>query len=171
MQRDTAICESVFDHAARRTVARRGMDVPRVGCAARRVYRGRASVAEFPHGARVALGDGQWPVALELPRRVRGGDIHRGALRVGVLPREDALLLDGAPEGEPGADRELHGLGVQRREDAREPEADRTGVGVRSVAERGAAGAEHLGVRFDLAVDFEADGDEVGHGKILRVDG
>jgi hypothetical protein len=31
------------------------------------------------------------------------------------------------------------------------------------IAKRGAAGAEHLGLGFDLAVDFETDGDKVGH--------
>ena len=72
------------DHDGReRPVARRGMDVSRVGRAARRVSRGRAPVAEIPRGARLAAH------SLELPRRVRGADVHRGAVRVGVLPRKD----------------------------------------------------------------------------------
>ena len=63
-----------------------------------------------------------------------------------------------------GEQRFLDGLAVEHGQRAGQAEADRAGVGVGRVAERGAAGAEHLGVRFDLAVDFEADGDEVGHG-------
>jgi hypothetical protein len=34
---------------------------------------------------------------------------------------------------------------------------------VRRIAKRRAASAEHLGLRVDLAVDFETDGDEIGH--------
>lgn len=46
------------------------------------------------------------------------------------------------------------------------PEADWAIVRVGRIAERGAACAEHFGLGFNLGVDFEADGDEVGHGEI-----
>jgi len=35
------------------------------------------------------------------------------------------------------------------------------GVGVRLVGEGGLAAAEHFGVRFDLAMNLESDGDDV----------
>ena len=56
-------------------------------------------------------------------------------------------------------------LAVEHGQRAGQAEADGAGVRVGRVAEGSAAGAEHLGLGFDLAVDFEADGDEVGHGK------
>jgi hypothetical protein len=58
----------------------------------------------------------------------------------------------------------LDGELVEHRQGSRQPETDRTGVGVGLLAKRRATSAEHLGLRFDLAVDFKTDGDKVGHG-------
>lgn len=60
---------------------------------------------------------------------------------------------------------------IENRQGTGQAEADRAIVGVRRIAKRGAASAEHFGGRFDLGVDFEADGDEVGHGRKLIVEG
>ena len=43
------------------------------------------------------------------------------------------------------------------RQRARQPEADRAGVGVRRVAERQLAAAEHLRPRLQLDVDLQPD--------------
>ena len=69
----------------------------------------------------------------------------------------------------PGENGAFDGVLVEDGEGAGEAEAGGAGVGVGGVAKRGFAAAEHFGAAFDLAVDFESDGDEVvldGHGGI-----
>ena len=71
-----------------------------------------------------------------------------------------------AMDHQSGDERLLDRRAVEHRQRAGQAEADRACVGVRLVAKRGAAGAEHLGGRFDLAVDFETDGDQIRHGRL-----
>ena len=81
-----------------------------------------------------------------------------GEVRVEVvLPREDALLLDGAAESEPGAHGELDHLPVERGEHARHGQADGADVGVGLGPEGGRAAAEDLAPGEELGVDLEAD--------------
>ncbi len=74
-----------------------------------------------------------------------------------VLPREDASLGHLRADGEPDHRGEIDGAGVQRREHAREAEAERADLRVRRRAEAGRAAAEDLGARLELRVDLEPD--------------
>ena len=75
-----------------------------------------------------------------------------------VLPREPAPLRDLAVERQPDPDRRLHGLAVDDRHRAGEPEAHRADRRVRLLAERRRAAAEHLGRGVELDVDLEPEG-------------
>ena len=52
---------------------------------------------------------------------------------------------------------------VEHGECSGQSEAGGAGVSIGFVTERGGAGTEHFGVRFDLAVDFESDGGNILH--------
>ena len=96
------------------------------------------------------------------------GKVHLGDLvvlwHVGVevvLPIPNDGGRGGAAEEHAGKDGALDGELVEDGERAGESEAGRAGVGVWLVGEGCFATAEHFGVRFDLAVNFESDGDDV----------
>ncbi len=74
-----------------------------------------------------------------------------------VLTREDRHRVDPALEGVRDPDGELHGLPVQHRQRARQPEADGADVGVRRRPEPGAAAAEDLRLGQQLRVNLETD--------------
>ena len=57
---------------------------------------------------------------------------------------------------------------IEHRQGTWQAKANRAGVRVGLIAKRSAARAKHLGAGLDLAVDFKADGDEVGHGEKYR---
>ena len=63
------------------------------------------------------------------------------------------------PDHESGQQGLFDGFAVEDGQGTGQAKADRTGMGVGRVSERGAAGAEHLGGGLYLAVDFKADGD------------
>jgi hypothetical protein len=84
-----------------------------------------------------------------------------------VLPREDRLRLNAAPERQRRTNRQLHGAAVEHRQRARQPETDRTDMGVRRRAERRAAPAEDLGVGQQLCVDLEANHRLVAHIRLI----
>ena len=81
-------------------------------------------------------------IRIEITFAVPLGNFWRGATQHQAA---EQCLLDG-------------GL-VEYRQGTGQTQAHRAGVGVRLLPERCAAGAEHLGAGFDLAVDFKADGD------------
>ena len=74
-----------------------------------------------------------------------------------VLAREDGALAHLAVERQRGQRGELDGLGVEHRQRAGQPEADRADVGVGRGAEVVGAAAEGLGGGQQLHVDFESD--------------
>ena len=85
-----------------------------------------------------------------------------------VLAVEDRALGDPALERHRDHQGVVHGLGVDHRQRARMPQADRAGVGVRLVAEGQRAAAEHLGARAQLDVDLHPDHRLEGPGLGLR---
>ena len=96
------------------------------------------------------------------------GEVHLGDLivlgHVGVevvLPVPDDGRRGGAAKEHAGEDGALDGEFVENGKRAGQAEASRAGVGVWLVGKRGFATAKHFGVRFDLAVNFESDGDDV----------
>ena len=74
-----------------------------------------------------------------------------------VLAREDGALAHLAVERQRGQRGELDGLGVQHRQRARQPQANRADVGIRLGAEPVGATAKRLGRREQLHVHFEPD--------------
>ncbi|MPN30553.1 hypothetical protein SDC9_178024 [bioreactor metagenome] len=74
-----------------------------------------------------------------------------------VLARESAPAGDIAAQAEPDPDRRFARLLVDHRQRAGQPQADRTGVGVRLAAELGRAAAPHLGRGAEFDVHFEAE--------------
>lgn len=101
------------------------------------------------------------------------GEIHlRGLVvfrHVGVEVVFPIPLRDwrrGATEEHACEDGFLDGDAIEHGKRAGEAETGGADVDVGFIAKGGGAGAEHLGLRVDLAVDFEADGDEVHFGKL-----
>ena len=82
-----------------------------------------------------------------------------GQVRVEVVLAIPAGRVGGRGlDGGAGGEHELHGAPVDDRERTRQAEADRADVAVRPGAViRGRAGAEHLRIRAELAVDLDAD--------------
>ncbi len=81
-----------------------------------------------------------------------------GKIRVEVvLAGEDRLRSNGTADGEPHAHGHAHRFTVEHGKRSGKPETDRAAVGIRRIAERGGAAAEHLGFRQKLGVNFEAD--------------
>ena len=74
-----------------------------------------------------------------------------------VLAVELAVLVDRAVRREAGLDAELDDALVDRRQDARQAEADRADVRVLLRAEARGAAAENLRFRLELAVDLKAN--------------
>ena len=67
----------------------------------------------------------------------------------------------GATKKHPREDCFLNGDAIEHGQSAGQTEAGGADVDIGFIAKGGGAGAEHLGLRVDLAVDFEADGDEI----------
>ena len=87
-----------------------------------------------------------------------GDLVALGEIRIEViLAGEDGLRLDFAVEGKPAAYGEFNGVAAENRQRAREAEAHGADVGVRSVTGFDGAGAEDLGARGELDVDFQPD--------------
>ena len=74
-----------------------------------------------------------------------------------ILARKDGALAHLAVDGQRGQRGKLDGLGVEHRQRAGQPQADRADVGVRRRAEVIGATAEGLGGGEQLHVDFESD--------------
>ena len=96
------------------------------------------------------------------------GEVHLGDLVVlGHVGVEVVLTIPddggrgGASEEHAGEDGALDGELIQNGEGTGKAKAGGAGVGVRLVGEGGLAAAEHFGVRFDLAMNLESDGDDV----------
>jgi len=79
-----------------------------------------------------------------------------------IFAREDRPLAHLAIERERGQRCKLQGFPVCDRKGSRQPQANRTDIGVRLGAKPVGATAEHLGHREQLHVHFEAD-----HGLVL----
>ena len=116
----------------------------------------RAVDADHPRGL---TRDADVELALGAERQVVLADlVALGEVGIEVvLAGEDAPLLNRAAERKPDAHRHPHGLLVEHRERARQPEADRADIGVRARAERRRAAAEQLGLREKLRVHLETD--------------
>ena len=101
--------------------------------------------------------------ATEAERKIHLSDLvvlgHVGVEVVFPVPNDSGR--GGATEEHAGENGALDGEFVENGECAGQAETGRAGMGVRFVGEGSFATAEHLGVRFDLAMDLKPDGDDV----------
>jgi hypothetical protein len=74
-----------------------------------------------------------------------------------VLAREARTRVDGAIERQRRLHRHRHSFAIEHRKRARQPQANRTGVRVRRIAEARRARAEDLRLSEELDVHFQSD--------------